>query len=533
MASSSALQYAPGYVDFTYLVNGTWLIAPNLPGYGADHFAPIVAETAMWYENYTGKALVLDRPIHGKSPETQCRNTLKAGQAKGYGMPKVIFSPSAAGIGGFGAAARDFSNMKWVGVPAVDISWAVWYLAKGISDAGYPVQLGFVVRDDDTNPLTTAFSFGAAVVCSTILTSMCLACFIVNIYKLCLHMKFTSGVTTAKIFFLLDLLANGMRFWYVTVNPFYLSKFAYTWTTMCSATHVAFTIVGTLLLALKWRELMLKTKLHVTLFLATLKWPFFIAGGAILILEATSSALKGHWYNITKITQTSTSILVIICLTIVVLLFVSGIQILMKVSTAVGSKRRVLQLSYTTILILASGLGLLLWVALTTGYLIGIYKIGITSILFVQLLSVFGFIGLFACSFLQNWAMPIPSEFLSRNTTTGGNRSSKTHQTPRMGSSASLAGETESPKRTPKSNDADRTASSNIQRENYDDDEEEEESETTAQLAPEDNSDEEAQTPLRPNAAASTSESDDDHDDDDYHDEEEDSEEEDAEEDEE
>lgn len=412
----NALAYAPGYVDFTYLVNSTWLIAPALDGYGADHFDPFVVETAMWYENYTGKALILNTATHGKSPEQTCREALKAGAAKGYGRPKAIFSPSPGGIGGFGLLSRDFSDMKWVGLPTVDISAAVFLLAKGISDAGNPVPLAFVVRDDDVNPLGLKFTYADAIICSAFLTSACLACFLVNIYKFRLHLIYTTGVTTAKIFFVIDIVANLMRFWYVTVNPFFLSRFAYTWTIMCNSIHVALSIIATLLLALKWRELLSQTKLQVNVFLSTFKWPFIIVSIAIFILETVSSALRGHWYDATKITESSQSILAIVCFVVVVLLFVSGTQILMKVNQAVSNKKRVLQLSQTTILILCSGLGLLLWVILTVAYLLVIYRYRIANVLFAQLNSVFAFIGLFAASFLQNWAMPIPADSLQNRT---------------------------------------------------------------------------------------------------------------------
>ena len=409
----SALAYAPGYYDFTYLVNGTWLVAPALDRYGADHWEPFVVETAMWYENYTGKALVLDLAVRGKSPETSCREALKAGTAKGFGKPKAIFSPSPGGIGGFGAISRDYSDMTFVGVPTVDISQAVYMLAKGISDAGNPVPLGFLVRDDDFNPLARKFNFSIALVCSTFLTSACIACFVVNVYKMRLHVIHTHGITTAKIFFVIDLVSNLLRFWYVAVNPFFLSRFAYTWTIMCSSIHVALTIITTLLLALKWRELLHQTKLQVNVFLSTFKWPFIVVASAIFVFETISSALRGHWYNATKITISSQSILIIVCFVVVVLLYVSGIQILLKVNQAVSNKKKVLQLSQTTILILASGLGLGLWVILSTAYLIAIYHYHFADVFYAQLSSVFSFVGLFACSFLQNWAMPIPAKATS------------------------------------------------------------------------------------------------------------------------
>lgn len=410
-AGVSSVQYAPGYTDFTYLVNGSWLNSPKIPGYGAETWTPIIAETAMWHENFTGKAMVMDRPIRGKSPQAMIEQALKQGYAKGYGKPKVIFSVSPAGVGGFGIlAGNELKKMKWVKVPVVDISFAVFFLAEGISKAGYPVKLAFLVRDDDQMGIDSDWPFAAVLISAALLTSGLIACFIVNGYKFFLHLKYTRGITTAKIFFVIDLLANFMRFWYVAVNPFFLARFGYTWTTICSATHVALSVICTLLLALKWRELLQQTKLKVTLFLTTFRWPFIIIAILIFLLEFVSSALRGHWFDTGKITQASTSILLILAFIIAGLLFVSGGQIMCHLSKAVGSKRRVWQLSRTTILILFSGIGLLLWASLQIAYLVTLYHTKTITIQSVQIYFLFGFSGLIISSLLQNWAMPFPSQ---------------------------------------------------------------------------------------------------------------------------
>lgn len=220
--------------------------------------------------------------------------------------------------------------------------------------------------------------------------------------------SYTSGLTTAKIFFAIDLVANFMRFWYVAVNPYFLSGFDYTWTTMCSATHVALSIICTLLLALKWRELLLKTKLKVTLFLTTFKWPFLVAATCIFLLEFISSALRGHWYNATTITQVSLSILIVLSFIVSMLLFISGIQILVHLSAAVGSKRRIWTLSRTTFLILFSGIGIFLWSMFQLSYIVRVYSVKNATVFFAQLISILSFAALLLSSLLQNWAMPFP-----------------------------------------------------------------------------------------------------------------------------
>lgn len=215
---------------------------------------------------------------------------------------------------------------------------------------------------------------------------------------------------------MIDLVANLMRFWFVAVNPFFLSGFDYTWTTICSATHVPLSMICTLLLALKWRELLLKTKLKVTLFLTTFKWPFLIIASCLFLLEFIASALRGHWYNSTKITQVSISILIVNAFVIATLLFISGIQILVHLNRAVGSKRRIWTLSRTTFLILFSGLGILLWAIFQIAYLVKIYAIQKATIFFAQMITIMGFVALLIASLLQNWAMPFPLAAMGADT---------------------------------------------------------------------------------------------------------------------
>lgn len=432
------LSYVQGYPNFTSAVNGSLLASPRLKGYGVDSFAPFVVSTAMWYENCTAKACVLDRPIHGRSPEQEVRKVLKWQAAQGYGRPKALFLPSTIGIAGMGRLARDYSDMSWVKIPTLDVSVGVFNLARTISQRGNPVPLVFRVRDDEVGPAERAWKFSDVVISSAFLTALVLMCFGTNIYKFVLHLKFTQGLTTAKIFFVIDLVANFMRLWFVTVNPYYTSGFDYTFTTICAQTHVALTVVCTLLLALKWRELLLKTKLHVTLFLTIFKWPFIIGGLLIFVFNFIAAALRGHWYDLSTVAKVATSCLIIIAFLCAVVLFISGIQILMQLKYAVGTKRRIWNLSQTTFLILISGVFLLLWVFLQTAYMILIYSpnvkmITIELIRKVQILQICSLASILICSFLQNMAMPFPSEYLS-SSTQGNSRAYSTHKTHRLSS---------------------------------------------------------------------------------------------------
>ena len=419
----SSLSYVPGYFNFTANVNGSLLAAPALMGYGVDHFPTFIAATAMWYENCTAKACVLDRPIHGKSPEDTVRSALKFQKSKGYGTPKALFLPSTVGLAGFGQLSRDFSDVSWVKIPTLDVSVAVFMLAQTVSGRGYPTQLVFEIRDDDVGPVEKAWPFGDVVISAAVLTALVLICFGTNIYKFVIHLKYTQGVTTAKIFFVLDLVANFMRLWYTTVNPYFTARFDFTFTTICAQTHVALTVICTLLLALKWRELLLKTKLHVTVFLTVFKWPFIIGGTLVFLFEFITAAFRGHWYDISTVSKVSTSFLIVASFLCATLLFVSGIQILMHLSKAVGSKRRLWTLSSTTFLILISGVFLLLWSVLQMVYMIEVYRPSVKIITQslvhrVQIIQVCSMASLLICSFLQSMAMPLPAEFVSSNTNT-------------------------------------------------------------------------------------------------------------------
>ena len=421
LGTASAYHYIPGQIDWTSVINGTWEITPIMIDYGADHFGEIVTSTAMWWENYTDKALILEIANKGKSVETIVKRTLKEGTAKGYGKPRMLWIPSPAYLAGYADIARDGTNMKWVGIPTVEISYPVWYLNKLLAEAGWqvegvPVSFTVAVRDDEHNPIST-WSYGAIVISCVLLTACCLACFTVNFYKLYYHLRYTSGATTAKIFFCIDIFANFMRFWFVCVNPYYVNRFGYTWTNMCSTTHVALSLICTLLLALKWRELLLKTKLQVTIFLDTFKWPFFAFSTFIFGFQCISSAMQGHWYDISKTNIASLSILTINTFVICVLLFFSGTQIMLQIRKAVGSRRRVLQLSQTTIIILCSGFFLFVWFVLELVFLITTYKTG-TNVRLINSVSVTQLFCLFFASFLQNWAMPVPIPGLGNSTVT-------------------------------------------------------------------------------------------------------------------
>lgn len=400
--------------DLSSLINGTWALSPVLKGYGADTFDPFTVEVALWNSNYTGKAILMKVATDGKSPEKTVRETLEAGAAKGYGKPAAILQPSPAGLAGFGQYARDNSNMKWVGAPAVEVSILFQAYVEAYLKGGVPITI--ILRDDDQNPLQVFWPYSAVITSGIMLTTLCICCYIVNIYKFSRHLRITSGLTTAKVFFILDLIANFMRFWWSCINPFFVNHFGFTWTTICTSTHFALSIICTLLLALKWRELLHSTKLKVVLFLSTFRWPFLIIAGTVFLVELISSTLRGLWFAVEKLSLASWSFLIIVCWIVVALLYISGVQILMQIHNAVGRRRNVLQLSQTTIFILASGVFLLLWAITQMTGLIRTYATKTITIRELQVINVIQLATLLVASFLQNWAMPIPINFSSRKT---------------------------------------------------------------------------------------------------------------------
>lgn len=177
---------------------------------------------------------------------------------------------------------------------------------------------------------------------------------------------------------------------------------------MCNTTHVALSCICCLLLALKWRELLLRSKLQVTVFLTTFKYPFFAVATFMFLFEFIASAFRGHWYSLTPINEASWSMLVIMAVTVSVLLLVSGGQILMHLKNAVGSKRRIFQLSWTTFMIMGSGIFLLIWAILLLILLIGLYAEHKGSVVWLNTNSSLSFACLLFASLLQNLAMPIP-----------------------------------------------------------------------------------------------------------------------------
>lgn len=414
------------YPDLSVLINGTWAMSPILKGYGQDSFEPFEVEVALWDSNYTGKAVLLQTASNGVSPEKMARQALAAGEAKGYGKPAILLQPSPGTLAGFGQYARDNSDVSFIGRPAIEVSLLFQAYVTAYLKAGVPIKIA--VRDDDQNPLQFYWPYSAVVTSAIILTAICIACYIVNIYKFYRHIRITTGITTAKVFFVLDLIANFMRFWWACVNPFYVNEFAFTWTTICTSTHFALSIICTLLLALKWRELLHSTKLKVVLFLSSFRWPFLIIAAIVLLVELISSTLRGLWYSIAKLSLASWSFLIIICWIVVILLYVSGVQILMQIHNAVGRRRNVLQLSQTTIFILASGVFLLLWAVTQMTGLIRTYATQKITIKEIQVINVIQLGTLLVASFLQNWAMPIPVNFASRKTSerTGTGHSTKT-----------------------------------------------------------------------------------------------------------
>jgi hypothetical protein len=430
LVGTEALEFPEGPYKalFSSVVNGTYTWSPVVTGYGVDRFPQMTVNVYRDIYNWSGNAVLMAEFNKGKSPEKSIRKMLKDGEAKGYAPPKMIMLWGGLISAGFGQYSRDFSDVSDIKIPVVEVSLYFYALVTLLNNqtAHSPtgvLPITVIVRDDDKDPMILQWSYAVSVICAIIMTSLCVACFSVNIYKFFLHLRYTSGITTSKIYFAIDFVANVFRFWYVCINPFYLNKFNFTFTTLCTTTHMALTIVCTLLISLKWQELLRRTKLHATMFLSAYKWPFIVAASIIFIVELVSGALRGHWYAPGKLPLVSWSFLTVVGFIVTTLLFVSGIQILIQIRKAVGASRRIWQLNTTTILILASGLFLLAWSITEMAYLIKSFRLAKINLKQLNAITTVQFIFLFGCSFLQSWAMPIPGGFGSRSS--GGTEGSR------------------------------------------------------------------------------------------------------------
>lgn len=407
---------------FMKVVNGTNLLSPVVTGYGVDHFSPITVGVVRDIYNWSGQAVLLDQFNKGRSAEKSIRKLLKEGRALGYQPPPLILIWGGLPSAGFASRARDDSDVSDIRIPVVEVSVYFWALVTAINNqtlqAGALVPVRVTVKDDDISPLDLVWSFGATLICSILLTGMAIACFVVNIYKFQLHLRHPQTLSIPIMYFAIDNVANIMRFWFVCVNPFYINKFAYTWTTICTTTHMALTIICTLLISLKWQELLIRTKLKATMFLSTFKWPFIVVAIIIFATEFVSAVLRGHWYSINDLPQVSWSFLTIVGFIVTTLLFVSGAQILIQIRYAVVSARRIWQLNRTTLLILVSGFFLLAWSITEMAYLIKIFKIKKITLIETNVITALQFGFLFGCSFCQSWAMPIPNSNTSPSSST-------------------------------------------------------------------------------------------------------------------
>jgi hypothetical protein len=411
------------------VVNGTNLLSPVVKGFGMDRFSPLTVGVVRDIYNWSGRAVLLDQFNKGRSPEKSIRKVLKEGASKGYAPPPLIMVWGGLPSAGFASRIRDDSDVSDINIPVVEVSAYFWALTTAINNqtlrAGSLSPVTVIVRDDDISPLDLSWPFGSTVIAAIILTAMAVACFLANIYKFVIHLRDSEGLTIPKLYFTIDNVANLMRLWYVCANPFFINKFAYTWTTICTTTHMALTIICTLLLSLKWQDLLIRTRVKATIFLSTFKWPFIVVAAIIFAVEFVSATLRGHWYNINEFAKVSWSFLTVAGFIITTLLFVSGVQILgeiRKISDHKGS--RVWKLSRTTFLILISGLFLLAWSVTEMAYLIKIFKVQKITLVETNVITALQFAFLFGCSFCQSWALPFPPSGTSSSTNNTAQRTS-------------------------------------------------------------------------------------------------------------
>lgn len=400
---------------FDSYVNGTFLWSPVVKGFGLDRFEPFVVDVVRNTYNWTGRGVLLDALTSGLSPERAIMKELKRGASLGYGTPRAVFVWGGLPYAGFVGMARENIRMKGVNIPVLDVSLNFWVLVTVFNNetkhSGHLMPVTILIRDDDRNPLRLEWPWGYVILCVIPLTALCLACFIVDTYKLIMHLKYSTGLTIPKLFFIIDGFANVMRFWFVCVNPFFVHEFAYMLTTICTTTHVALTIICTLLLSLKWQELLQRTEFRATVFLSRFRWPFIIASFIIFAVEFVSASLRGHWYSLSNLSVVSWSFLAVVSFVVIALCFVSGVQIVSQIIGVTSpASGRIWPLTRTTVLIMASGVFLLAWTSSEIAFLIKVYRYKKMSLIETNTLTALQLGFLFACSLLQSWAMPIPNQ---------------------------------------------------------------------------------------------------------------------------
>ena len=433
-APSTALLAA--YVNFT----ATDLMSPIFSGFGANHFNQTRVAVVRDTYNWSGRGLLVDAVQNGHSPEQTIKRALAAGAALGYAKPQMIYIWGGLVDAGWAARSRDNSDVAYIGVPVLQVSLKVWaavtavgqLTANASADGRTPLAVGVVARDDDLDPFLLQWSMSATVTVALLLTSAALACLTVCVYKGYYAFRYgPRGVTIAKAYFVIEFVAEVCRLWYACANPFFVNDFAFTWTTMAAATPMALGVICTLLLALKWQEILAKRKFKTsTVFLDRFRWPFIGAASAIFCVVFVSASFGGYWYAMNTFSEVANSFLIIMGVIVTVLLEATGVRILLELRAARAvdvAKSGTQHVRFTTWLIMLSGACLLGWCACQVAvFVMSAVTLNIT-LTTLNVLTTMQFVFMFVCSFAQSWALPVP-HLAALHTATSSHASTATQQ---------------------------------------------------------------------------------------------------------
>jgi hypothetical protein len=228
----------------------------------------------------------------------------------------------------------DVSNAK---IPVVEISiFAGANLIKLLQNGTEVVAW---ISDSDVNDWQLFLESTSAVIALLVVGVPAILNVGVASFKLFFHVRLhRCAPIVPLILFCVEIVENLMRIWFGIVNSFFRWGFLYVFTTVCSSSSWACSIISSLLIGLKWLEVT-KRVTSKSRFLTRFRYVFLIASLFVFSLEVISSLLRGLRFPIPLLAGISWSLLVAISFAVIVLLWVSGYRILKHLGPASSANR--------------------------------------------------------------------------------------------------------------------------------------------------------------------------------------------------
>jgi hypothetical protein len=139
-------------------------------------------------------------------------------------------------------------------------------------------------------------------------------------------------LTIPQIILLIHFLASLFRAIIIALDPIYAGQlFVGYQAHMVSTISLPSLFVATLLLSLYWKESMDRSRVQVNKCLGSMKIPFFILSGIMILVEVINSVLRAVRIGILGVMTTLTAVLyIVVLLTLSLIFFVVGVKILLK-----------------------------------------------------------------------------------------------------------------------------------------------------------------------------------------------------------